>query len=248
MHYGLAGFLGAIGRKLSNFDQTFSSSFNRISLRNLYLSQSLLLRFPFFLITYDRCNFLTGRYWEIPKGTLEIKSEPNGAKVWIDGKDAGVTPYIGSIVAGEEHSVIVSEKGYKFNSQKVNVQQGGKEVLSVVLEELKAGEMGAPTIIGKDGAEMILIPAGEFIMGSSEGEGDDDEHPQHTVFLDVFYIDKYEVTNAQYKQFMDATGHKAPAYWEDEKYNQPKNSITRSVQPECPRLRSRVGLLQSSRT
>ena len=63
LHYGLAGFLGAIGRKLSNFDQTFSSSFNRISLRNLYLSQSLLLRFPFFLITYDRCNFLTGRYW-----------------------------------------------------------------------------------------------------------------------------------------------------------------------------------------
>lgn len=67
------------------------------------------------------------------------------------------------------------------------------------------------TIIGKDGAEMILIPAGEFIMGSPEGEGNDDEHPQHTVFLDAFYIDKYEVTNAQYKQFMLATGHKAPA-------------------------------------
>jgi len=45
---------------------------------------------------------------------------------------------------------------------------------------------------------MVLIPAGEFIMGSPEGEGTGDEHPQHTVFLDAFYIDKYEVTNAQY--------------------------------------------------
>ena len=77
------------------------------------------------------------------------------------------------------------------------------------------------TIIGKDGAEMILIPAGEFIMGSSEGEDDGDEHPQHTVFLDAFYIDKYEVTNAQYKQFMDATGHRAPEHWDDERFNQP---------------------------
>ena len=163
---------------------------------------------------------------EIPKGTLEVKSEPSGAKVWIDGKDVGVTPYSESVVAGEEHSVIVSAKGYRFKSQKVTVQPEGKEVVSVALEEVKAGEMGAPTIIGQDGAEMILIPAGEFIMGSPEGEGsDDDEHPQHTVFLDAFYIDKREVTNAQYKQFMRATGHKAPSYWNDEKYNQPNQPV-----------------------
>jgi iron(II)-dependent oxidoreductase len=81
------------------------------------------------------------------------------------------------------------------------------------------------TIIGKDGAEMILIPAGEFIMGSPEGEGDDDEHPQHTVFLDAFYIDKYEVTNAQYKQFIDATGREAPKYWDDENFNQPDQPV-----------------------
>jgi len=56
----------------------------------------------------------------------------------------------------------------------------------------------------KDGSKMILIPAGEFIMGSPEGEGGDDEHPQHTVFLDAFYIDAYEVTNAQFKKFLEA--------------------------------------------
>ena len=60
------------------------------------------------------------------------------------------------------------------------------------------------------GAERILIPAGNFLMGSPKGEGYNNEHPQHTVFLDAFYIDKYEVTNAQYKQFTDATGHRNP--------------------------------------
>jgi len=56
-----------------------------------------------------------------------------------------------------------------------------------------------PTDLGA----MVFVPAGEFIMGSPEGEGDDDEDPQHTVYLDAFYIDKYEVTNAGYKGCVD---------------------------------------------
>lgn len=54
--------------------------------------------------------------------------------------------------------------------------------------------------------DMVYIPAGEFIMGS--GEGEDNEAPVHTVYLDAFYIDKYEVTNAQFKEFSEETGHK----------------------------------------
>jgi len=79
------------------------------------------------------------------------------------------------------------------------------------------------TIIGKDGAEMVLIPAGEFLMGSNDGSSD--KKPVHTVYLDAFYIDKYEVTNAQYKKFMDATGHKAPNYWNDSRFNDPKQPV-----------------------
>ena len=50
--------------------------------------------------------------------------------------------------------------------------------------------------------KMVLIPAGEFQMGSDSGESD--EEPVHPVYLNAFYIDKYEVTNAQYKKFVDA--------------------------------------------
>ena len=49
---------------------------------------------------------------------------------------------------------------------------------------------------------MVLISADEFQMGSNDG--DDNEKPVHTVQVDAFYMDKYEVTNAQYKQFVDA--------------------------------------------
>ena len=56
--------------------------------------------------------------------------------------------------------------------------------------------------LGPPKPDMVLIPAGEFQMGSTNGSLD--EKPIHTVDLNAFYIDKYEVTNAQFKQFVDA--------------------------------------------
>ncbi len=49
---------------------------------------------------------------------------------------------------------------------------------------------------------MVLIPAGEFEMGSKQRAAN--ERPVHTVYVDAFYMDIYEVTNAQYKVFIDA--------------------------------------------
>jgi len=59
-----------------------------------------------------------------------------------------------------------------------------------------------------DEAEMVYVPDGEFLMGSqdSDRKADTDEGPQHTVTLDAFWIDRTEVTNAQYVQFLNALG------------------------------------------
>ena len=54
---------------------------------------------------------------------------------------------------------------------------------------------------------MVYIPEGDFLMGSPEGEGAYDEHPRHKVYLNAYYIDKYEVTNAQFEEFVEATGY-----------------------------------------
>ena len=50
--------------------------------------------------------------------------------------------------------------------------------------------------------EMVLVPEGKFIMGSGEDDFIPEESPQHEVHLDAYCIDKYEVTNAQYWEFL----------------------------------------------
>jgi formylglycine-generating enzyme required for sulfatase activity len=82
-------------------------------------------------------------------------------------------------------------------------------------------EITSPT----DGALMRLIPAGEFEMGDHFDDGADDDLPVHTVYLDDFYIDVYEVTNAQYKKFMEEKGHRAPPFWNDSQYNLPNHPV-----------------------
>lgn len=61
------------------------------------------------------------------------------------------------------------------------------------------------------GIEWVDIPAGSFMMGSPDGVGDDDEHPQHKITLSAFRMSKYEVTFDQYDAFCEATGRSKPS-------------------------------------
>jgi len=74
-----------------------------------------------------------------------------------------------------------------------------------------------PVIRANDGSEMLLIPAGEFTMGGREDDMADSpeqavylnykaERPLHQVTISSFYMDKLEITNAQYRSFLDAVG------------------------------------------
>ena len=79
--------------------------------------------------------------------------------------------------------------------------------------------------------QMVMIPAGEFIMGSDKvdttnqaaGYGASkpwyvDEHPQHKVNLPAYMIDKYEVTNIQYREFVRKTNYWFPQSWKKNGY------------------------------
>jgi formylglycine-generating enzyme required for sulfatase activity len=84
------------------------------------------------------------------------------------------------------------------------------------------------------GVDMVKIPAGEFSRGSNEREigeikvdfsGNDRlarELPKNWVYLDSFLIDRYEVTNRQYKDFCASTGHSVPLMWKDGTYPEGK--------------------------
>ncbi len=71
---------------------------------------------------------------------------------------------------------------------------------------------------------MVYVPEGYFEMGLSSSEAED-QKPMHFVYTSAFFIDKYEVSNAVYKKFMDATGYPKPKYWDDERFNQPNQPV-----------------------
>ena len=76
-----------------------------------------------------------------------------------------------------------------------------------MLEEINSISVDSSMI--KNISGMQKIPAGVFTMGSETGFPD--EMPIHEVFIDSFWIDKTEVTNRQFKKFIDATGYKTIA-------------------------------------
>ena len=88
--------------------------------------------------------------------------------------------------------------------------------------------------------DMILIPAGAFLMGSTEQEIFDawrqndggwekedyvSSYPQRKITLDDFYIDKKEVSNGDYKMFIEATKRPAPSLWDDHTLNSPSQPV-----------------------
>lgn len=87
----------------------------------------------------------------------------------------------------------------------------------------------------------VIVPAGEFIMGTDEAR--EDEYPEHKIYLDAFEVDCYEVTNAQYWEFLEyikkTTDHSkcfkgepsnkdhTPKFWDNEYYNVPNYPVAR---------------------
>lgn len=58
--------------------------------------------------------------------------------------------------------------------------------------------------------EWVHIPAGDFLMGDNFVEGEADEQPVHNVYLDEYYISKYEISSEQYNWFCEDTGRTCP--------------------------------------
>lgn len=86
---------------------------------------------------------------------------------------------------------------------------------------------GATRTRSIDGMVMVYVPAGNFLMGLNDSDeyALDSLKPQHTVYLDAFWIDKIEVTNAPYRTCFDAGSCKEPGCWNDHYYNAPDQPV-----------------------
>ena len=153
---------------------------------------------------------------------LRITSEPPGATVFVDDAEKGVTPCTLSFDLGLDKSkrleIGLRLAGYKDAVRAVTLERGKLTPVSVTLEKIPVPvtpappQPGAARVNPKDGAAMVWVPAGEYLMGSTDAdnEADTDEKPQHKVYLDGYWIYKTEVTVAQYRKFCQATGRQMP--------------------------------------
>jgi formylglycine-generating enzyme required for sulfatase activity len=69
----------------------------------------------------------------------------------------------------------------------------------------------------------VLIPAGWFLMGSESGQ--ENERPVHRVWVDCFYLAECQTTNAEYAEFLSATGAQAPPFWRDPHLDNPQQPV-----------------------
>ena len=104
--------------------------------------------------------------------------------------------------------------------------------------KIGSGPLPEKIVSPTDGAEMVLIPKGPFTQGITQEELAQilllaqrwnplfaTEVPARTVHLDDYYIDRYPVTNYQYRNFISETGHRTPLLWNDPTWSQPMQPV-----------------------
>jgi formylglycine-generating enzyme required for sulfatase activity/uncharacterized caspase-like protein len=164
-------------------------------------------------------------------GTLALSARLDGVEVWLGDQRvgelrAGRTLVVNNVAEGT-HRLRATKAGHKEWTREVIVAPNQRAEVAIDLEALGP----AKVVKGEDGAEMVLVPAGEFWMGSDQAEVDrfvedckkagvqeawckewgQREVPRHRVMLDAFHIDRDEVTNALFERFVQATSHRTTA-------------------------------------
>ncbi|HUE82854.1 MAG TPA: SUMF1/EgtB/PvdO family nonheme iron enzyme, partial [Pyrinomonadaceae bacterium] len=130
-----------------------------------------------------------------PGFTMIVRGAPAGSDVYVDNISRGVTSADGSIrvpgLKAGKKMVRVSHAGYNDFNTSVAGKDGEVRTVIAQLTPIESKPAGLANEIDYNGP-MLLIGAGEFVMGSDKHKPD--EKPAHKVTLPDFYIDKFEVT------------------------------------------------------
>ena len=146
----------------------------------------------------------------------DLQQENEQLKALIQDKERSHKEQLEEIKAASQQEKEELEQNYQNQKQKLEQSLQSKikqleqelelERSPTALENKKPEPSQAQSFIEQLGndikLEMIAIPGGKFMMGSPEGEGGDNEQPQHEVTVPAFYMGKYPITQAQYQQVM----------------------------------------------
>jgi formylglycine-generating enzyme required for sulfatase activity len=94
-------------------------------------------------------------------------------------------------------------------------QQQAAVALQPMLSETPALGIGSTMVNPSDGVVMVYVPEGEFLMGSEDQDAWDREKPEHTVYLDAYWISKHPVTNQEYRACVEAGECRDPGNTQD---------------------------------
>ncbi len=126
--------------------------------------------------------------------------------------EVGKTVAVGITAGSGEYTAVSS------NESKITILLDGgiitikgiaEGIVMVSVKDVKTEQTKTIKVVVKPRSynDKVFVKGGTFKMGSPDGEGGDDEHPQHQVTLNDFYIGKYEVTNALYAKFLNEKGN-----------------------------------------
>jgi len=134
------------------------------------------------------------------KTSLSIFTTPIGATIFLNDNLVGITPLQLETELADKIACRLQKQNFVTLDTSVFIARGDSAKFSFLLRP----------------PGMEFIPAGSFLMGSNEF---DSEKPEYQVYVDAFYMDKYEVTVAQYQQFLNATRGTDPSEWTEQLKN-----------------------------
>jgi formylglycine-generating enzyme required for sulfatase activity len=153
----------------------------------------------------------------LPKGKAKVWRLQEEVRVWrlldeAKGLIAGGRTSSDKLKQAEEVLDSANELGLNHDQQTLYQELQAKlpRPRSTSYKPASGGSAGGASQADTLDMQMALVPAGKFTMGSNMG---DDEKPVRSVYLNAFYMDKYEVTVGQYARYLEVTDMEEPPDW-----------------------------------
>lgn len=181
--------------------------------RGAGMREELLAKWTVLEFAFERfINWVKERPLRIVQMQEEIKRQRETTTARAEGKLAGYEPpsELREFLSNPRlQNVLAAGEQFPNDEETINLYIHQSAALAMTRAQAPAQPVAVTGRLG----EMVLVPAGDFTMGTNDGP--EDERPAHRIFVSDFYIGAHPVTNAQYAEFVKAKSRPVPQHWKD---------------------------------